>query len=319
MEQEQSNDEQKSIVTKLFSELTVFFVIVFLIYIGFLFLVKDHWSIFQSFFMYFDNHSPLAVSLQNSITSLLTSPNIQNISIFLAIVTIFSMLSQEIKIQGHVFFENTGIEGKYFQSLFTTLNVISVIMVPIFAIFLFYHQCYFELILDVVVIIFNMALSLKIMRNWVEITQSYDEFVRFKSSSKKNITFQFRDLIASIIVFLILSSSLYFLFFTNFNLVSITFIEISFFIAYFIFCSVTHNLEGPVDIFLVDAQTIFREVYIFEDSPYKGYLFVILKDNSKKKIMKSSILYLGPSDSKNDVPQEFCKVDNNLNVFERQG
>lgn len=312
MEQEQSEDKQKPIVTTLFSELTVFFLVIFLIYIGFLFVVKDHWSIFQSFFMYFDDHSSLAVTLKNSIISLLISPNIQNISIFIAIVTIFSMLSQEIKTQGHVFFENTGIEGKYFQSLFTTLNVISIIIVPIFTIFLFYCQSYSELVLDILVIIFNMFLSTNIIKNWAKITQQYDDFVSFNSSNKKNIVFQSRDLIASIILFLILSSSLYFLFFTNFNLVSITFIEISFFIAYFIFCSVTHNQEGPVDVFLIDAQTVFREAYIFEDSPYKGYLYVILRNSIKKKIMKSSILYLEPSNPKNDDPKELVKVENNF-------
>ena len=177
---------------------------------------------------------------------------------------------------------------------------------------MFYCQSYSEFVLDIVVIIFNALLSTNIIRNWAKITQKYDDFVSFKLTNKENIAFQFRDLIASIIIFLILSSSLYFLFFTNFNLVSITFIEISFFIAYFIFCSVTHNLEGPVDIFLTDAQTVFREAYIFEDSPYKGYLFVTLKNNITKKIMKSSILYYGISDSRNADSEELAEVDSDL-------
>ncbi len=302
MGEKQSSDRQAPVVTTLLSELTVFLIIIFLIYLGFLFLVYQNWSFFQSFFMFFDEHSPMAITLKNSIISLLMSPNIQNISIFIAIGTVFSLLSQKIKVEGHVFFENTGIDGKYFQSLFTTLNLISCIIVPIFAIFLLYCQSYSELFLDLVIIVFNIALSVKILKNWGNITQKYDDLVSFTSSG--NIAIQSRELLANMIVFLIILSSFYFIFFTDFNLVSILFIELSFFIAYFIFCSITHTIEGPVDIFLTDSQTVFRDAYIFEDSPYKGYLFVVLKNDIKRKIWKSSILYFEPSSPKMSFPEE---------------
>jgi len=294
--EEQSEKKQKPIVSTLFSELNTFSIILFSVYVIFLYFVMENWSIVQSFFMYFDNHSLLAVTLKNSIESIVISPNIPNISIFIAIVAVFSHLSQKIKVEGHVFFDNEGIEGKYFQSLFTTLNIISFIIVPIFAFFLFYCQSYFELFFDIVLIIFNYLISAKILTNWGKIVNNYDNLVNFKSSY--NVASQFREVLANSIIFLIVISSLYLLFLANFNLISIIFIEISFFIAYFIFCSVTHNLEGPVDIFLIDCQTIFRDAYIFEDSPYKGHLFAVLKNDIKKKIIKSSILYIEPSDTK---------------------
>jgi len=87
----------------------------------------------------------------------------------------------------------------------------------------------------------------------------------------------------------------------NFNLISIIYIELSLFVEYFIFCCVTHLPEGPVNIFLIDDKTVFRDAYIFEDSP-KGHIFIVLNNDTRKKIMKTSILYLEENKSK-----EKCK------------
>ena len=290
MTKDQSEGSPTSIVSIFLSDLTIFSIILVLIYVIFLYFVMVQWSIVQSFFMFFDNCSPLVVTIKGFIGSVLVNPTIEIISIFIVIGTIFCHLAQRIKIEGHVFFENDGLLGKYFQSLFTTLNLISFIMIPIFSYFLILKQSYLELGLIVVVIILNYVLSLKILTNWVRITNTYEDMVNFKSSN--SIVKQSRDLIAGAMIFLIVLSSLYFLFLTDFNLISMVFFEISFFIAYFIFCSVTHNIEGPLNIFLIDGETLFREAYIFEDSPYKNYLFVVLRNDIQKKIMKSSILYM---------------------------
>ena len=293
MEEGKSKDQLRPIVSTFFSELNIFSLILIFLYFIFLYFVINQWIVVQSFFMYFDGHSEVSVMLGNSIVSVLTSPNIQNILVVIAIGVAFFYLAQKIKEQGHVFFENEGMEGKYFKSLFIILANISLFLIPFLA-FLVYGQRFLEMGFVVVIIIFNIGLGLKILNDWSKITQNYDDLSNLKSSG--SLVFQSRDNIANLIIFLMFLSFFYCFFILKFNLISIIFIEISIFIEYFIFCSVTYNIEGPVNIFLVGSNTIFNDAYIFEDSPNRGHIFIVLKNDIKKKIMKSSILYMEPSD-----------------------
>jgi len=299
VEEEKNKNKLKQIVPTFFLELSIFLLITFGIYILFLIYVLNQWPIVQSFFMYFEAHSALSTILENSIISVLTNPNIQNISIVIAIGIAFFYLAQKIKEEGHIFFENEGIEGKYFKSLFIILGNISLILFPFLA-FLFFCQRFQEIVFVVVVIIFNFALSLKLLNDWGKITKNYENLANLKSSG--NIVIQFRDNIANAMIFLIIVCFFYCFFLLQFNLISIIFIELSIFIGYFIFCCVTYNIEGPVNIFLVGSLTIFSDAYVFEDSFHKGHIFIILKNNIQKKIMKSSILYMEPSDPNSGDP-----------------
>jgi hypothetical protein len=249
--------------------------------------------------MYFDGHSPLSIELQNLIISMLTNPTIQSIIAIIAVGIGFFYLVQKIKDEGHVIYENDGIEAKYFKSLSVINQNISFILIP-FLIFLFYRQNFLEIGALVGIIIFNHLVGLNLLTNWIRITRNYDDLVNFKSSNNLGkISIQNRDAIASGVIFAMFFTSYLFLFVTNFNLISITYIEICLFMEYVILCSVTYNIQGPLNIFLVGSNTIFNRAYIFENSDSKGQMFIILKNNETKKIMKSSILYLEPSDPDN--------------------
>jgi hypothetical protein len=244
--------------------------------------------------MYFDGHSPLTMELQNLIISMLNIPTVQSVIAIIAIGTAFFYLVQKIKDEGHIFYEDKGPEAKYFKSLFVINQNISYVLLPFF-IFLISRQNLLEFGVLVVIIIFNHLIGMNVLSNWVKITRNYEDLAYFKSSNNLGrISIQYRDVIASGIIFAMIFTSLSFLFVLNFNLISIMYFEISLFIEYFIFCSVTYNIEGPLNIFLVGSSTIFNEAYIFENS--KAHIFVILKNNETKKIMKSAILYMEPSD-----------------------
>jgi len=291
--------QSNSIVSKFLKRLSAFPVFFLIIYVIFLIFVCVKWSFVQSFFMYFDGHSPLLIELQNLIISMLTNPTIQSVIAIIVVGIGFFYLVQKIKDEGHVFYENDGIEAKYFKSLSVINQNISYILLP-FLIFLLFRQNLLELGVLVGIIIFNHFVGLNCLDNWVRITRNYDDLVNFKSSNNLGkISIRFRDAIASGVIFAMIFTTILFLFVINFNLISIIYIEICLFMEYFILCSVTYNIEGPLNIFLVGSNTIFNRAYIFENSESKGQMFIILKNNETKKIMKSSILYIEPSDPDN--------------------
>lgn len=279
--------------SKIFSRLQNFTLLLFLVYIIFLVFVYYNWPIVQTFFMYFDSESPLSTLLRNIISSAILQPDKVDTVAIIAIVISFFYLAQKIKEEGHVFFDSEGVEAKYFKSLFIIMNNISYILLP-FGYYLLVSPRYLELGALVIIVLFNNVIGLNLLTDWVNITQNYERLRNFKTT--ESIYQQKRDVIASAIIFVILFLAIIFIFILKFNLISIVYIEISLFVEYFIFCSVTFNIEGPLNIFLNDNVTIIKDVFIFENSPHKDYLFIIQENNVRTKIMKSSILYQRPSE-----------------------
>jgi hypothetical protein len=233
--------------------------------------------------------------LANTIVSVFTQPSTLLISLAIGIVIPFFYTAQKIKEEGHVFFDSDSIEAKYFKSLFIVMNNISYILIP-FGVFLFSYQKYPELGTLVAIYLFNNLIALNLLSYWVNITNDYEKLKNFKSSTALfKILINKRDVIASGIIFIILFFAFVLFFEMNFNLISLIYIEISLFIDYFIFCSVTYNIEGPLNIFFTDNQSNIANAYIFENSPHKDYLFIIMENNVKKKLMKSSIRSMEPS------------------------
>ena len=66
------------------------------------------------------------------------------------------------------------------------------------------------------------------------------------------------------------------------------------------YCSVTRLPTGPYPIFLINNLQTFNGVFITEDSS-SGYMTIIKENDSPKKIMKSSILYIESSEKWQEI------------------
>jgi hypothetical protein len=293
-------------ISKFARKLSIFISPFWIIYLCFLIFIAFNWTTFQLYLIYFDGNSALSNTIQGWIIHAFTTPNIQDIIGIIVIIIAFLYLTQLIKEEGHVVVEDDSrSEIKYLKGLFQANPILTYIILPLL-VFLLLEPNFGkigEFIVLIALIAFNYFISLKVLTGWHEITNNYQKLVNFKSSNDVSYILRSRDTLASGILFSIILTTIVFLFVWKFNLISIVYIETCLFFDYSIFCFITFNVEGPVDIHLIDAtNTNFERAYIFEDSRVKGQIFIITRDNSVIKIYKSSILYMVPSSPQSPSP-----------------
>lgn len=98
-----------------------------------------------------------------------------------------------------------------------------------------------------------------------------------------------RNLLFKAIMSLMLMS-LFFGYILQFNLLSIIYFELNYFLWYFIISSFSNIPNGCVTIFLND-DTIFNDIFIIEDSE-KGHILILNEFNVIRSISKSSIKFM---------------------------
>jgi len=281
-------------LNRFFELSAIFSVIMCLIYIIFyLSLIFLHWNVITVFFSYFASNGKISAVFSNSISSISNYPAITNISIFIVIGIAFFYTLLSIKERGYLFYESEKFEGKNFKALLLVAGiVVSQFFLP-FVYFLFTTSKILELIIILIFMALNF-IAVFLLGSYFTILQDYERISNFKLSFKKidvskHFAFMYKNIIPNSMILLMFL--VFFGLLASFNFLSILFIEFSLLIQYFIFCSITRNTEGPVNIFLKGSCTIFNNVYIAENSS-SGYVIITLKNEKQKKIMTSSILYM---------------------------
>jgi hypothetical protein len=305
-EKVQRPNDEKTIVSNYFLYLCLFSSIISIIF-GFVFWlpILTKWGDVEFFLSFFESYGPIYTTIVTSLVFTLNNPTIQSISLVVAIGIAVLYALTKIRDQGYLITELDGIEAKYFASFLLILAVTLIFFLP-FLYFLIIKGRYFEFAVDLFVLLFNGIIGLALLKNYTKLIFNHTTVSEFKSSLKNVNLFEsgktfltyfglaLRNQIANFMICLMIFS-LFYCFIIQFSLISIMYIELSLFIEFFIFCSVTRIPDGPVNIFLKGSNTIFNDAYISEESN-KGYVMIALRNNSTIKIMSSSILYLEPTE-----------------------
>ena len=268
------------------------------------------WGDVELFFSFFESYGAISTTIENSFFLTLYNPTIQNIAIVVTVGIAAIYALTKIRDQGYKVVETDGPAGQYFSTLVLILTIVVFFLLPYF-VYLGLKQKYFELGIVVSVMLFNNFIGYPLLNSYSKIIFDYNRISRLKTELKNAKVYEssetflkyfglaYRNQIAIVMICLIVFG-LFFSFVMNFNLISSIYVEISLFVNFFIFCSITRIPEGPVNIFLRDSNKIFYNVYLSEESS-KGHMFITIKnDTSPKKIQTSSILFIEPTLEDND-------------------
>jgi len=269
-------------------------------------IIINYLSVVKDFFQFFEKTSELQKFLITQITTL----NLAGFTLFFAILFAFFYLLAKISNEKIMIWESDDIHAKYFQTFLLVLSVFNyILLLPLIWFLWVSGGRFFEL--TSVIVFYLISISMVFLfQQYGALLNNFTQLKKFRKTAieyQKTRLFLLKDGNTTLLYFIrnlayfskliIVLMFLTFLFglILNFNLLTIFYFEMTFLFWYFIICSIAFIPIGTVNIFF-NSGMILNDVFITEDSK-DGYIITLESHNQHKKIMKSAVKFIEPSDS----------------------